>query len=98
VTFRWRVIYDRLAWGKGLRTDVRVVIQAIPAGQLLVATFMASHHENGDPLNLPSTPSFARRLIEAELAEGWRPTERITMPILMDEDEVRAAVSLRTSE
>lgn len=95
VTYRWRAAYDRLAWDKGLRTGVRIVIQAIPAGQLLVAEFMGSHREDGDPLNLPFAPSFARMLIEAGLAKGWRPTERIQKPTVLDEGEVRLAANSR---
>lgn len=91
VTYRWRVNYDRNARDKGLVSDVRIVIQAVPAGQILVADFMASHHENGDPLNQPFTPSFARRLIEAGLARGWHPAKRIHTPVLMVEDETRRA-------
>jgi hypothetical protein len=97
-TYRWRVDYDRNAWDKGLLTDVRVVIQAVPAGQILIADFMGSHHENGDPLNLPFVPSFARKLIEAGLARGWRPMERIHAPVTMDEDGVRTAASSGSSQ
>src|SRR4051812_5677293 len=87
VTYRWRVIYDRLAWDKGYITDVRVVVQAVPTGQLLVANFMASRRQVGNPLSQPLTPGFARKLIFGGLARGWMPRERINKPIQMEEEE-----------
>jgi hypothetical protein len=91
VTYRWRVIYDRLHWDKGYITDVRIVVQAVPPGQLLVADFMASRRQGGNPLSQPFTPAFARKLILGGLARGWMPRERINQPILMEEEEVSHA-------
>jgi hypothetical protein len=90
VPYRWRVAYDRLAWDKGYITGVRIVVQAVPAGQLLLIEFMASRRAN-DSLSNPFTPGFTRKLIQAGIAKGWRPRERIHRPFEMDEAEVRRA-------
>jgi hypothetical protein len=88
VTYRWRVVYDRGAWDKCLITDVRIVVQAVPPGQLLIADFMRPGRE-GDPLTQPFTPGFARKLILGGIARGWKPCERIRKPVTMEEDKVR---------
>jgi hypothetical protein len=91
VAYRWLVAYDRLHWGKGYMSDVRIVVQsAEPPGQLLLAAFMGSRRAN-DVLSNPFTPAFARMLILAGLARGWRSRERIRQPVRMDEAEVRRA-------
>lgn len=89
VTYRWRAICDRCHWDKCDITDVRVVVQAAPPGQLLVSDFMASRYRKDDPLNLPLTPGFARKLILGGLAKGWMPTQRIRKPVTMDEERRR---------
>ena len=51
---------------------------------------MASRRAN-DALSNPFTPGFARMLILAGLARGWRPRERIRQPVRLDQAEVRQA-------
>ncbi len=59
---------------------------------------MASRRAPDDPLSQPFTPGFARKLILAGIAKGWRPEERVRKPVRLEEAEARLAAGNQSEE